>query len=168
MKYDYIKNKLINLGYNSRDIKILINCKNIDLLRKYFYSQGIREIDLLKILKQEIKKPVSQKPSKNSTYIYGYDDDDDDEENTVRIEISFTHFYSGTVSIYGNSYECMTVSIPRRIYEDYGDRELKNYIRDNFLADTIPDYPDDYEYSHDSVSWDDDSLRTEIDYYQEI
>ena len=163
MKFDYIKNKLISLNYNNRDIEILISVKNENLLKKYFFGQGIREYSLLKILKQAIKKPVQVK-SKVNTFI---PIEDNTEQEEITLEVSVRHDWSGSLSVYGTSYSTYEVRVNREFFENSHRRELERYCQDEIDFSSIePEEPSDYETS-DSVYWDSD-FQCEIDIIEEI
>ena len=161
MRFDYIKNKLISLNYNNRDIEILISVKNENLLKKYFFGQGIREYSLLKILKQTIKKPVQVK-SKVNTFI---PIDNDVEE--ITLEVSIRHDWNGTLSVYGTSYSTYEVRVNREFFENAHRREIERYCQDEIDFSSLePEEPSDHDTS-DSVYWDSD-FQCEIDNIEEI
>lgn len=163
MKFDYIKNKLISLNYNSRDIEILISVKNENLLKKYFFSQGIREYSLLKILKQAIKKPVQVKSKVNFTPI-----EDDNEQEEITLEVSIRHDWNGSLSVYGTSYSTYEVRVNREFYENAHRRELERYCQDEIDFSSLePEEPTDYDNGDSSVYWDND-FQCEIDNIEEI
>jgi hypothetical protein len=164
MKFDYIKNKLINLNYNNRDIEILISVKNENLLKKYFFGQGIREYSLLKILKQAIKKPVQVKSKINSFTPIG----DDTEQEEITIEVSIRHDWNGSLSVYGTSYSTYEVRVNRDFYENEHAREVERFLRDEIDFSSLePEEPSDYDNGDSSIYWDND-FQSEIDNYEEI
>lgn len=163
MKYDYIKNKLSNLGYSYRDIEILISVKNENLLKKYFFGQGIREYSLLKILKNEIKKPIQNVSHK--TKIDSFETDREETENTI-LTVNLRHDWNGSLSVYGTSYSTYEVSIPTDFYTNAHSREIDRFIEERLDFSSLDaDEPSDYDTS-DSVYWDND-FQTEIDDYEE-
>ncbi|CAB4157141.1 hypothetical protein UFOVP683_4 [uncultured Caudovirales phage] len=162
MKFDYIKNKLIGLNYNNRDIEILISVKNENLLKKYFFGQGIREYSLLKILKQAIKKPVQVKSKVNTVMPI----ENDDEE--IILEVSVRHDWNGSLSVYGTSYSTYEIRVSREFYENAHRREIERYCQDEIDFTTIePEEPSDYDNGDSSVHWDND-FQCEIDNIEEI
>ena len=157
-----IENKLIGLNYNNRDIEILISVKNENLLKKYFFGQGIREYSLLKILKSNIKKPVQVKSKLNFTPV-----EDNTEQEEITLEVSVRHEWNGSLSVYGTSYSTYEVRVNREFYENSHRRELERYCQDEIDFSSIePEEPSDYDNGDSSVYWDSD-FQCEIDNIEE-
>ena len=164
MRYDYIKGKLYKLNYSNRDIEILISVKNQNLLKKYFFGQGIRIFNLMEILKNDIKKPLKLNNSKIEN-IQETENEDDIEQ--VELEVSVNHNWSGSLSVYGTSFSVHTVHISRTDYENMHRREIERYCEEEIDFSSIePEEPSDYDTS-DSVYWDSD-FQSEIDNIDEI
>ena len=158
MKFDYIKSKLYKLNYSHRDIEILISVKNENLLKKYFFGQGVRIYNLLEILKNDIKKPLKVN-SKIENITENYNENEDEQ---VELEVSVLHTWSGSLSVYGNSFSTYIVNMSRASYETMHRREIERYCQDEIDFSRIePEEPNDYDTS-DSVYWDSD-FQSEID-----
>jgi hypothetical protein len=163
MKFDYIKGKLFKLNYSNRDIEILISVKNENLLKKYFFGQGIREYSLLKILKNEIKKPIQN--INHKTKIDSYIENEENPEMTI-LTVNLRHDWNGSLSVYGTSYSTYEVSIPTDFYNNAHNREIDRFIEERLDFSSLDaEEPSDYDTS-DSVYWDSD-FQTEIDDYEE-
>ena len=163
MKFDYIKGKLYKLNYSSRDIEILISVKNENLLKKYFFGQGVRIYNLMEILKNDIKKPL--KVNSNIQNITETENETDDEQ--IELEVSVLHTWSGSLSVYGTSFSTYTVNISRANYENWHRREIERYCEDEIDFSSIDaEEPSDYDTS-DSVYWNND-IQSEIDDISEI
>ena len=154
--YKRIYAKLKKLGFSEKDIQVLF-LENENLKKSYFFKKGLREISIARILKKEIKIlqeiPIPEIQSEN-------------EEETMEIEVSVRHDYSGTVNVYGTYCERHTIEVSREFYENATSREIREYIRESIDMDSS-DYPNDYEISDHDVNWDSD-YQTEIEDWEEI
>jgi hypothetical protein len=148
--------KLERLGFSDKDIQVL-NLKNENLKKAYFFKKGLREFSIFNILKKNIKIEIPKQIKIRET---------ENEDNQIEIEISLTHHYSGTLTVYGTSYSNHCVMINREFFETATDRQIREYIRENIDLDS-EDEPSDYDSSDNSVYWDSD-YQTEIDDWNEI
>jgi hypothetical protein len=157
MKFKRIYQKLKKLGFSEKDIQVLF-LNNENLKKSYFFKKGLREISITKILEKGIKilqeTPISKIQSEN------------EEPETMEIEISLRHDYSGTINVYGTSYERHTIEVSREFYENATSREIREYINESLDMDSN-ESPSDYEISDREVNWEDD-YQTEIDDWEEV
>lgn len=166
MKFDYIKSKLLDLGYSKRDIEILISVKNENLLKKYFYGQGIREYKLITILKKSLKKPFIGVSSVSS---YTPEENEENEGNEICLEVTLRHDFTGSISVYGTSYSTYHIRMSSDFYVNSSDREIRNYINNEIdYRDLDPENPCDYDTCGNDVYWDENGYETEIDDFEEI
>jgi DNA gyrase/topoisomerase IV subunit B len=153
--YKRIYSKLERLGFTDKDIQVL-NLKNENLKKAYFFKKGLREFNIFNILKKNIKIEIPKQIKIRET---------ENEDNQIEIEISLRHSYTGSITVYGSTYSTHYIHINREFFETATDRQIREYIRENIDMES-EDEPSDYDNDSSDVYWDSD-YQTEIDDFSE-